>query len=618
MERWDPEGPIFISYRRADGQRLAELLDTLLRAGGLVPWRDLVDLPPGETAQRVNDAFAGGISSAILLVTPDIGNSSFIPETELPPLLALDADPDKGFQLLVGNTIERPGLLSSMDEGAPDRLLGVSGRELLKNRKQYALLGGRSELRQMLSDLLKARLDLLRANADSKEPGIQGDEIEIHTQTRPAPTALSRHSGHNANLDGHDLTVRLRQDQRTGVPEEIGYRCLQLALPLLVDALYEHGVKKVVITGGGHFSLAWALGAALTSERMGWGSFSAGDLGDNRWGEPKDFRANNPDDKGSFTVKAMPYKPPTPAVDGGTRGKVAVLIRSGNRVDEEPFKSLAASLPGCVGTLVITVEKPWSPSARIPAAEGHRLAREIRNILGRWGSRYDLHIASTIPVALAALVGRQCNTLNCVLYELGTDWASRAKRYHPTIRVQSGSPHGPITEVFPGRRFSWSSTSVREMVNLMPSDVHLAQAGRRIRTWPAAGCGQAICAPEDVEWLDGADEAGVRVPLATVTPGPLEGNPPMVDGVLYIVPRSIAAASSRADYCFPVGEVRDSAGEVVGVEGFGQFPANDIDLESLTQLLAAMKPRHKVARAVHASGSPNAVKRARRRRLARG
>lgn len=102
---FDPKGPIFISYRRSDGQHIAELLDTYLRAAGLVPWRDLVDLAPGETAERVQDAFDGGISSAILLVTDEIKNSEFVPQHELPPLRKMDADKGNTFRL----SIDPPG-----------------------------------------------------------------------------------------------------------------------------------------------------------------------------------------------------------------------------------------------------------------------------------------------------------------------------------------------------------------------------------------------------------------------------------------------------------------------------------------------------------------------------
>ena len=65
MINYDPVGPVFISYRRSDGHERAKMLDIFLRAGGLAPWRDLVDLPPGETARRVAETFEKGLSSAV-------------------------------------------------------------------------------------------------------------------------------------------------------------------------------------------------------------------------------------------------------------------------------------------------------------------------------------------------------------------------------------------------------------------------------------------------------------------------------------------------------------------------------------------------------------------------
>ena len=87
--RYDPTGPVFISYRQSDGTELAKRLDRFLRAGGLVPWRDLVDLPPGETARRVHEAFEEGIAAAVLIVTPEIQDSQLVHAEELPEIIKL-------------------------------------------------------------------------------------------------------------------------------------------------------------------------------------------------------------------------------------------------------------------------------------------------------------------------------------------------------------------------------------------------------------------------------------------------------------------------------------------------------------------------------------------------
>ena len=112
--RYDPTGPVFISYRQSDGAELAKRLDRFLRAGGLVPWRDLVDLPPGETARRVHEAFEEGIAAAVLIVTPEIQDSQFVLAEELPELLTLEQEPHD-FSLLVLNTIPKQDETASND-----------------------------------------------------------------------------------------------------------------------------------------------------------------------------------------------------------------------------------------------------------------------------------------------------------------------------------------------------------------------------------------------------------------------------------------------------------------------------------------------------------------------
>lgn len=81
---YKPRGPIFISYRQNDGYPHADRLERLLRAAGLVPWRDRTDLGAGTTIDRIEQAIQDGLSGAILIVTPDILNSPVVRERELP------------------------------------------------------------------------------------------------------------------------------------------------------------------------------------------------------------------------------------------------------------------------------------------------------------------------------------------------------------------------------------------------------------------------------------------------------------------------------------------------------------------------------------------------------
>lgn len=574
---FDPKGPIFISYRRSDGQHIAELLDTYLRAAGLVPWRDLVDLAPGETAERVQDAFDGGISSAILLVTDEIKNSEFVPQHELPPLRKMDADKGNTFRLSIVNTI--PGkAFGDIDVDAPDRLLNVDNDPKLRELKHYALLPGRSELRQLVRDLLNDRLH-------ARSQTLADNEINIQTQSRPVPDSYSRFSGPTLVGAEHDLMIRLRLDKFTGVPQELGYRCLQQTLPLIVDAIYSAGVKRVTQTGGGHFSIGWALAAALPTTRTGVDTFTSVDLSNNIWSE----NCRTPQGSRTFGLRVASMAAGDRAASGPTR--VAVLLQYANLARQSAFTSLVESLTNCRAAFVISVDPltPPAPGERvppIPSSEGQALAQEITARLRQWAVEYDaeVHIASSLPTSLTALCGRRMNTVNCVLYEWGRDWTTGAKRYYPVIRVQSGEPGGPITEVFPQRRWSWERTPMTELVNLTSQAVHLYRNGSLVHQWAAADPVIEPLVGELTEEKDEISHDGVTIPVFEVTPTPVVRQPPAIPGRAYIVSRPVAAASDRADFYFPHPEAKVRGSEIA-VEALGRFPASDDGTEALMRLI---------------------------------
>ncbi len=487
---YDPKGPIFVSYRQSDGTAYAERLDTYLRAGGLVPWRDLVNLPPGETAQRVSEAFDEGISNAVLIVTPELEHSEFVPQVELPPLLGLDADTGnaKPFHLLVLNTIAKDGSNGmEVDIDAPDTILNRSeywptccakcGRDrrwVLKNLKQYAELPHQHEFRQLYADLLDARLSARVAHLADKE-------VIIQTQTRPEGNARSRLSGSNRSGfvgkdadDPYDLIIRLRQDHGTGVPSVESLRALQETLPLLVDGLYAHGVERVRLDGSGHFSLLWAVGAALPITRMRRGSFVVEDPHQKRWYDQlpatagdsassgtacrcsgDSYRVDTADevtDRGLFQVEADPE--PADLGDDAPQDrptKAAVLLEFGEDAHHKAFRRMVDGLSDCHAVVKIRVAGGATAPRFIPSGEGARLAREIAQVLRRLVNRTgvdEIHVACSLPTALAGLLGRWSNTLNLVLHEWGFSGTTGNRQYIPVIRIQPGMPGGPITEVF--------------------------------------------------------------------------------------------------------------------------------------------------------------------------
>lgn len=171
----------------------------------------------------------------------------------MPPLRAMDADEGNTFRLHVVNTI--PGEeFGDIVWTHPTSCSRSATTPKLRNPEALRLPAGQMELRQLVRDLLSARLR-------ARHRALADNEINIRRKAVPTRNSYSRFSGPTVVGAEHDLMIRLRLDRFTGVPEA-GYRCLQQTLPLMVDAIYASGVRKVTQTGGGHFGIGWAWGRA--------------------------------------------------------------------------------------------------------------------------------------------------------------------------------------------------------------------------------------------------------------------------------------------------------------------------------------------------------------------
>jgi len=122
-DKIDPFGPTFLSYRQSDGTELATTVAWALRTMGLPVWRDIDDLPPGDTNTRLQEAMSDGLSGAVLLVTQGVAQSTAIKEIEAPQLLRLHADP--GFSFAIGNAIRREGAEEPRFSGRETRLISL-------------------------------------------------------------------------------------------------------------------------------------------------------------------------------------------------------------------------------------------------------------------------------------------------------------------------------------------------------------------------------------------------------------------------------------------------------------------------------------------------------------
>ena len=416
------DGPVFISYRQSDGSAQADALEDLLRAAGLVVWRDHTDLRPGTTTDRLEQALTRGLSAGVLVVTPDIAHSDIVRERELPRLLQLDADPN--FSLCIANTVARAGEGLKCDYDAPDRLLRLAPARTLADKKQANMHQPSGEV-EIVRDLLMHRIE-------QRKPSIraEGRDFTIRVQSRPASSAL--------DADEEDLHIRLKPSDDGRLPSCEGLELFQKTLPLTSDAVYASGAKSVRVSGGAHLAVGLAVGAALPETKIG--EVIVIDPRDNAW-----MSTTLDDDPPSteLTIEAAHIEREQAAAP---THRVAVFVTLTPNADRTAFENLvndptagfdAAEVVSIGGTERIIPRE----AARLSAAVAHQIKR-----LSASQGRAEVHLAFHGPFAMAVLIGRHLNTLRTIVYE----WDASPKdgaRYQPVLMLEPGVANGPITEV---------------------------------------------------------------------------------------------------------------------------------------------------------------------------
>jgi integrative and conjugative element protein (TIGR02256 family) len=419
------DGAVFISYRQSDGSPKAESIENLLRAAGLVVWRDRTDLHPGTTTDRLEQALTQGLSAAVLVVTPEIVHSSIVRERELPRLLQLDEDP--AFSLCIANKTARAGSNTQCDYDAPDRLLRLAPSRTLADKKQSNMLQPSGEI-EIVRDLLMHRVE-------QRKPAIRREDraFTIRVQTRPAPSAM------DAGED--DLHIRIRAASDGRLPLREGLQLLQTTLPLTSDAVYATGAQTVRVSGGAHLSVALALGAALPETKIG--NIEVVDAHDALW-----TSAEAGDDPLTSELHTQPVDL-GPVQTPGSHDRVAIFVSLTPDPDRTAFEQLLhESSGGFAAAAMVSV----AGQARLDPREAARLsaaaAQQIKRLAAHSG-RAEVHLAFHGPYTMALLIGRHLNTLRTVVYEWGNATPGRP-RYTPALVLEPGVAGGPITEVLLG------------------------------------------------------------------------------------------------------------------------------------------------------------------------
>lgn len=421
----DPVGPVFISYRQSDGTGVAAELAWLLRAAGIPVWRDRDDLPPGDTEARLEQALASGISGGILVTTPDVGNSRIVKTLEAPRLLELHREHEV-FALGITNAVAT--VTGGTDYSAPDRLLETRPGTLSGVDQQSAERDG---LLTTVRGLVWHRIASLRTRIDAVD-----QTFHLSLQTRNTPQVYDR--------TGAELDLRLRSSGHERLPSASGLHDLKDTIGFLPDAVTRSGAHRLRVAGGAHLSVAFAVGAALPSSRIG--QMDVVDQRGETWASDGEAWST-----GQPQVRIADQDGGNPTAIRVGRPAVAVYVdllpqRSDtafNRYIEENEPSLAAWRH-----LTSASDSLLSPSdASMIAAD---VAAHIR-ALSNNNSNAEVHLLLRCPFPLALLIGRLTNTLRVVVHEWDdsdpVDGDDYRARYIPTLRVRASASSGVIEEV---------------------------------------------------------------------------------------------------------------------------------------------------------------------------
>jgi len=218
---------------------------------------------------------------------------------------------------------------------------------------------------------------------------------------------------------------------------------LQATIGLLPDAVTRTAATRVRITGGAHLSVAFALGAALPSSRIG--TMEIVDQRAESWigttestnSETAHLRVVGHAELGRSSLTGRSHVGVyldliTPASDGAF-----------DRYLEEHAGQPDAWIR--LGTATPDLIKPGDAGEIAAEAAAH--IRDLSNS----HSNAEVHLLLRCPFPIAVLLGRLTNTLRVVVYEwddsdptIGDDYRAR---YAPSLRVQTSAADGVIRQV---------------------------------------------------------------------------------------------------------------------------------------------------------------------------
>ncbi len=377
-------GKAFISYRQSDGRERADLIQTHLDAAGIPNFLDHHDLTVESIDGVIKRNFVEACEGGVLIVSPEIKKSRYVPRTELPALRRRhESDPD--FWLSIDNMVKFRG---KVDPDAPDRLLGLKPDSEtegpLKALHHYQL--GSADMTDFLKGALDARLRKLR-----------NDTVHIDMQTYN----LHRNVTHAPSLRQDTWTrradLRIRLDENN--PEPV-FR----AFPCISEALNSISPQRIVVTGGGGIPFAYALGGVLVKTKIKCPVVVVDEWGE--WGldmpDPDVHHIEQSDQEG---VTLTPGE-----------GAIAVYLDFVRQPNDEFARYLNAT--GLPVARALRIGRCKGEDRYLLPGETRRLlddAAEMIRLAATGRQRIHLFAATTFP--LSVLMGREFNIYEVHVYQ---------------------------------------------------------------------------------------------------------------------------------------------------------------------------------------------------------
>ena len=406
----DATGSMFISYRRSpsrpSGDAEAVRMRGALRDRGVSTWRDLDDLTPAPTEDALVETLRReDLAGAVMLVSPEVKESSMIREVEAPAILDRFHRGD-GF-------IIKPVLIGLRYEQA-DRILGRPGGFQEVSRFNIDCIGGEElsidDARRIANDVLKQRLATIRHHHPDR-PFYVG----LYSRLSPSPKGYAVCHDFASYFDGR----RASSD---------AYVAIQVALADSAAALAGTGNKvRVSARGNASLPLGVLFGAIYSplAFDIDWLQTTPG-ADEQRWSLACDLSNTQPNIR----------------VTKGDPSSEDLLLAVSVSADVERAVTEYLEATSFSPRAMISVglaDGPLQRGQTISPEEGLRIALDAINAARNMKTelrmkRANLHLFLACPLGLAVLMGQNLNTFgDCVAYEHFPD---RTPAYEPTHPFQ--------------------------------------------------------------------------------------------------------------------------------------------------------------------------------------